>query len=155
MKKIIYLLAVLLCFSFFTNQAAAQSTIVIDNTDAKPVPVRMTAPVTVAGNRERIPFTELSKVVSGVATLVVRGPDSTNQYKVLEYLLGSGLSANTITLNYRNVNIPLYLNTSTAGTGQNSYSGMLNIVLQKNDSVVFKINGGPPQQMLVSGYVLK
>lgn len=160
MQKKIPVIILMLAITFISSSLYSQSTIIIDNLDSKPVPVKLINPTTIP---VKIPFTQFSTITPGsnAITLLVEGPKTVDSVKVIEYVLGTCIQSTQleITVNLANTpgtpsplvrkymfNIPF---------GVNTYSGSMIIVLRKGDSVNVLINGSTGKDMLVSGYIMK
>lgn len=146
MKKL-HVITLLLSITLFTGRIYSQSTIIIDNLDNKPVPVKLTNPSPVVAPQTRVPFTQLSQATSGATTttLKIDGPADSTSYKVIEYVLASSPSSSAMTMIYKTATFTFFMNTD--------YNAV-NIVLKKGESLTFQIPG-TGLYILATGYLLK
>ncbi len=156
MKKILSLSVTCFAALLFTVQVSAQSTIIIDNTDIKPVPVKITNPAASITPQIKIPFTEIAANVSNSYAVKISGPSSSNEVKVIEYVLANAPSAKNVTIKLsRGASFNLTVPQVTGGVPY-SYSGAVNIVVKQGETVEITIDGDTlGKGILVSGYTLK
>ena len=148
MKKYYFLIFVGLGMLISTS-VFSQSRIVLDNDSTKPVPVKIVNPA--ASGQTKTPFTIPAK---DVGKLTLSGPTDASQLIVIEYVLASAAvvvkSSSVPTVGFK-----LCFLSPNGTCFPNGYSGTVNIVLKKDENVVFSFENNVSASILVSGYTLR
>lgn len=140
-----------------TCNVFAQSVIIIDNPETKPVPVKITN--TPSGIQEKIPFTEQSPATTqaGIAYGKLTVKAGASETKVIEFMALTAVSSIS-RLKVRVDGRTYRFFMPQTGGGYNAYSGILNIVLRNGATAEFEFEfaaGNEERYIMVSGYSLR
>jgi hypothetical protein len=155
MKKYLsFLFAGLLVFAV-SNKALSQSVIMVDNPEGKPVPVKIMNPAAPGQNIQ--PFTQMSADVAGVTKVTITA--SSNETKVVEYVLANGSAATYVKISFNTRIFYLFIPATALPTIPlsrvvNTYSGAINIVIKSGETYTFEVNGSDNKFILLSGYTI-
>lgn len=161
MKKYLsFLLPGLLVFAVSNKALSQQSMLIVENSDTRPVPVKIMNPA--APGQNIVPFTQLSVEASGATKVTIIA--ASNETRVVEYILAHGTSATSIKISLVNREFYVFMPPALVSIPSttpppptktiNTYSGAVNIVIKGGETCVFEINGSDTRSILLSGYTI-